>query len=96
MIAGKNSWVLCFDNLSGMPVWLSDAICRLSTGGGFGTRTLYSNEGETIFNSMRPVILNGISDVASRHDLIDRGVMINLEMIPEDARKPEKGNLESF
>lgn len=90
MIAGKNGWVLCFDNLSGMPVWLSDAICRLSTGGGFGTRTLYSNEGETIFNNMRPVILNGISDVASRHDIIDRTVMINLEMIPEEARKPEK------
>ena len=90
MIAGKNGWVLCFDNLSGMPTWLSDAVCRLSTGGGFGTRTLYSNDGETIFNNMRPVILNGISDVASRHDLIDRAVMINLEMIPEDMRKPEK------
>ena len=90
MIAGKNGWVLCFDNLSGMPTWLSDAVCRLSTGGGFGTRTLYSNDEETIFNNMRPVILNGISDVASRHDLIDRAVMINLEMIPEDMRKPEK------
>jgi hypothetical protein len=90
MIAGRNGWVLCFDNLSGMPIWLSDAICRLSTGGGFGTRTLYSNDGETIFNNMRPVILNGISDVASRHDIIDRTVMINLETIPEDMRKPEK------
>jgi hypothetical protein len=90
MIAGKNGWVLCFDNLSGMPTWLSDSICRLATGGGFGTRTLYSNDGETIFNNMRPVILNGISDVASRHDLIDRTVMINLDMIPEDMRKPEK------
>ena len=96
MIAGKNGWVLCFDNLSGMPVWLPDAICRLSTGGGFGTRTLYSNEGETIFNNMRPVILNGISDVASRHDLIDRGVMINLEMIPEEARRSEKEIWQKF
>ena len=63
---------------------------RVSTGGGFGARTLYSDDGETIFNSMRPSILNGISDVASRHDLIDRAVMITLEMIPEEQRKPEK------
>ena len=90
MIAGKNGWVIAFDNLSGMPAWLSDAICRLSTGGGFSTRELFTDDGEALFNATRPVILNGISDVASRHDLIDRALMINLEMIPEEQRKPEK------
>ena len=28
MIAANNSHVLAFDNLSGMPPWLSDALCR--------------------------------------------------------------------
>lgn len=89
MIAGKNGWVIAFDNISGMQFWLSDALCRLSTGGGFSTRELYTNDGEALFNNMRPIILNGISDVASRHDLIDRAVMIDLEMIPENSRRPE-------
>ena len=96
MIAGKNGWVIAFDNLSGMPAWLSDAICRLSTGGGFSTRELFTDDGETLFNATRPVILNGISDVASRHDLIDRALMINLEMIPENKRKPEKEIWQTF
>ena len=28
--------VIALDNLSGMPVWLSDGLCRVATGGGFG------------------------------------------------------------
>lgn len=38
MIMAKNSRVIAFDNLSGIKPWLSDALCRLSTGGGFSTR----------------------------------------------------------
>jgi putative DNA primase/helicase len=39
-IATGNAWVLAFDNLSGIRDWLSDALCRLATGGGFATRQL--------------------------------------------------------
>jgi hypothetical protein len=35
-IAAGNGHVLAFDNVSGLPPWLSDTLCRLSTGGGFG------------------------------------------------------------
>jgi hypothetical protein len=55
-IAANNGWVLSFDNVSGMPPWIADAMCRISTGGGFGTRTLYTNEEETLFNVKRPQI----------------------------------------
>ena len=37
-IAARNAHVLAFDNLSAVAPWLSDAWCRLSTGGGFGAR----------------------------------------------------------
>ena len=33
LIAANNGWVVSFDNLSGLPNWLSDALCRLATGG---------------------------------------------------------------
>jgi Protein of unknown function (DUF2939) len=34
-IAASNGHVLAFDNLSGLPPWLSDTLCRLTSGGAF-------------------------------------------------------------
>ena len=34
MIAANNNYLLAFDNLSGLPAWLSDALCRLARKGG--------------------------------------------------------------
>lgn len=89
MIAANNGWVIAFDNLWGIPVWLSDAICRISTGSGFGTRTLYEDDQETIFAACRPVVANGIDELASRHDLFDRAIILNLPPIPEQDRIDE-------
>src|SRR5262249_21233519 len=41
MIAANNGYLLAFDNLSGLPIRLSDALCRLASGGGFAVRQLY-------------------------------------------------------
>lgn len=89
-IAANSAYVLGFDNLSNMRVWISDALCRLATGGGFATRTLYTDEDEMLFNAMRPIMMNGIENVAPRGDLIDRALVLTLEPIPEDRRKTAK------
>jgi hypothetical protein len=89
MIAANNGWLVALDNLSHVPAWLSDALCRLSTGGGFSTRTLFENDEETIFDAMRPIILNGIEELATRGDLIDRSLLVNLLPIDEQRRRPE-------
>lgn len=96
VIAAHNGWLLAFDNLSGVPPWLSDALCRLSTGGGFGTRELYSNGEEALFFALRAVLLNGIEDLATRPDLADRTVTITLEPIAPEARRPEREIMEAF
>ncbi len=62
MIASSNGWIVSYDNLSRISAWLSDALCRLSSGGGFSTRELYSDAEETIFDAARPVILTGIEE----------------------------------
>jgi hypothetical protein len=72
-----------------LPPWTSDALCRLSTGGGFSARELYTDAEECLFDATRPVILNGITDVATRPDLLDRSLIITLPPIPEEQRKPE-------
>ncbi len=86
-VAADNSWILGYDNLSGIAGWLSDALCRLSTGGGFATRELHSDRGETVFAARRPIIINGITNLAERGDLADRVTVVNLRPImPEDRR----------
>lgn len=90
MISAKNNWLLCFDNLSGLNSWLSDSFCRLSTGGGLSTRGLYSDSNEIVFDSTRPIILNGIDQIARRNDLMDRSLIVNLPRIPKEKRRLER------
>jgi hypothetical protein len=89
-IAANGAWVVAYDNLSHLPQWLSDALCRLATGGGFSTRQLYTDDEEVIFNAKRPVILTSITDVVIAGDLMDRSVTLQLEHIPEEQRKTEQ------
>lgn len=89
MIAALNSHVIAYDNLSVVPDWLSDALCVLSTGGGFSTRELFSDLDETLFSAERPILLNGINDVVTRPDLLDRALVVSLEPIPDENRRSE-------
>ena len=88
-IAASNGHVLTFDNVSGLPAWISDTLCRLATGGGFAVRQLYTDQDEVLFDAARPVILNGIEDIVTRPDLADRALFLTLEPIPEERRRPE-------
>ena len=88
-IAANNSWVLSFDNVSFVGGKLSDAFCRLATGGGFSTRSLYTDDDETIIDVCRPILLNGITDVGTRSDLLDRSLVIELPPIASSNRTPE-------
>ena len=87
MIAATNSWMVAFDNLSELQPWLSDCLCRLSTGGGFSTRELYTDMDEMIFSAQRPALLNGIEEIVTRGDLLDRSLLLDLPPIPEDRRR---------
>jgi hypothetical protein len=89
VIAATNSWCVAFDNISTLPPWCSDALCRLSTGGGFSARELYTDAEEVLFDATRPIALNGITDVATRPDLLDRALIVPLPPIPEEKRRPE-------
>ena len=88
-IAASNGHVLAFDNLSGLPPWLSDTLCRLASGGAFSTRRLFTDQDEILFAAARPVILNGIEDIITRPDLADRAILLTLAPIAEHLRRPE-------
>src|SRR5271165_5866407 len=89
MIAANNGHLLAFDNVSGLSPWLSDALCRLASGGSFAVRQLYTDDEEVLFKAARPTLLNGIEDVIGRSDLADRAIFLTLAPIGEEQRRSE-------
>ncbi len=92
--AARNNPVLAFDNLSGLSRDLSDSLARLATGGDIGGRKLFSDDDSAQFSAKRPIILNGIPDLAERGDLASRAIVIQLE--PLARRRTEADFWESF
>jgi len=96
MIAASNNWVVSFDNMSKISDDLSDDLCCIATGGGIAKRTQYTNADETILEVCRPVVMNGIENVITRPDLLDRSIIITLSQIPTERRTPEAKLLAEF
>jgi hypothetical protein len=89
MIAANNGYLLAFDNLSGLSPWVSDALCRLASGGSFALRQLYTDDEEVLFQAARPILLNGIEDVVYHPDLAGRAIFLTLPPIGDARRRPE-------
>lgn len=82
LIAVQGRAVLAFDNVSNLHSEMADAWCRLSTGGGIGKRTLYSNDEETLIGAKIPLLWTSIVPVTiNRPDLQDRTITVRLEAL---------------
>jgi hypothetical protein len=96
MISATNAWIVAFDNVSKITTHLSDTLCRLSTGGGFATRAMFTDADEVFLDAQRPVILTSIDDVVTRPDLSERVVQLRLPMIADRERRFESQLLREF
>jgi energy-coupling factor transporter ATP-binding protein EcfA2 len=85
-IAARHSHLICFDNLSGIKIDISDALCKISTGGAIAGRKYYSNADEYFIQVCRPFVINGIDDLIYRPDLADRALVFHLPKITESSR----------
>lgn len=83
----QQHWFLPFDNVSHINEETSDTLCRAITGGGIQQRKLFTNSEDVIFTFVRCLALNGINNVATRPDLLDRSLLIELERITEGDRR---------
>ncbi len=88
-IGATKTALLCFDNLSAIPEWLSDALCVVATGGTFTARELHSDAEEVILSVCLPVAITSVGEVIARSDLASRAMTVTLAPIPEAERKPE-------
>ena len=89
IISAMNCSVLAFDNLSSVPTWLSDGLCRMVTGSGYSIRKLFSDTAEIRMNVRRSVVINGIDSITTRSDFLDRTVTVVMPVIPDDERRCE-------
>jgi hypothetical protein len=78
-IAANNMHFLAFENLSKLSDAMSDAFCRLATGGGQRVRKLFKDTDETLLRGSRPIAFEGIENVITRADLQDRSLIFLLQ-----------------
>jgi phage/plasmid primase-like uncharacterized protein len=89
-IQAQGSHVMCFNNISHIPTWISDALSCILDGDGFSVRALFTDSDEMLFGGAHPMVLNGIEDFLVRPDLAERTITITLHGIEEVRRREMK------
>ena len=86
----SHNYVAYYDNVSSLPDWISDVLCRAVTGSGFSKRMLYTDDDDFIYQFKRCVGFNGINIAATKPDILERGLSLHLKRIPENKRRKLK------
>ncbi|MFI6325110.1 ATP-binding protein [Nonomuraea sp. NPDC050556] len=88
-IFARASWAFSFDNVTDIPDWLSNSLCKGVTGDAVLQRALHSDEDITVFAFQRVIAMTSIE---FKHplagDLVDRMLLIEPEVI--DVRLTEQ------
>lgn len=90
-----NSWVLALDNVSRLD-WLSDALARVSTRGGYAIRQLQTDTDEIIIEGARPILLNSVVDPVKAQDLASRCLLVELRALSGGHWRTETELLQLF
>jgi hypothetical protein len=85
-IAAAPSWAFTFDNITHIPQWLSDAICRVVTGATYVDRLYYTNKGLSVTSMRRCLIITSITPGMLRGDLAERVFTVELAEMPKADR----------
>jgi hypothetical protein len=83
----SHNYIAYYDNISIIKEQISDALCRAVTGTGFSKRKLYTDDEDVIYFFQRCIGFNGINLATTKADLLDRGIIIQLERIPKERRR---------
>lgn len=80
LVAASGSRVVGIDNLSRIPLWLSDSMCRAVTGEGYAKRALYTDDELSVIRFKRALLLTSIDPGELRGDLASR--LLPIELTP--------------
>jgi hypothetical protein len=85
----EKTWILAIDNVDTLPSKLSNNLARISSGAGMKLREFFTMRESTVFRGKRPIILNGISQVVRKSDILSRCLLIDLPPIPNKYRRKD-------
>ena len=80
-VSARNSHFLAFENVSYLSKKMSDNLCRMATGGSYRGRRRYTNTDENLHKGGRPIAFEGINNVVTEADMLDRLVAIEVERV---------------
>jgi hypothetical protein len=80
-VSAISNHVISLNNLSHLSNATQDFMCNISNGGGDSTRRLHTTEDEAVWDTKRPIVMNGINQLVTRPDLADRTVCIELQKV---------------
>ena len=89
-IFARASWAFCYDNITAIPDWLSNALCKGVTGDAVLQRVLHTDEDIGVYSFQRVIALTTIAikhDVAG--DLADRLLLVEPEVIDKRLTEAE-------
>ena len=83
----SHNYIAYYDNISIIKEQISNALCRAVTGAGFSKRQLYTDDDDILYYFLRCIGFNGINLAATKADILDRGIIIQLERIQKEKRR---------
>lgn len=90
------SWAVCLDNVSIIPPWLSDTLCKAVTGDALVDRALYSDDDVSVLSFRRLLALTSIDTGALASDLSERMLTVEFLPIKSDQRRPHSAVATAF
>lgn len=78
LLSAADALVCSIENVSHLSAPMQDVFCRLATGSGLKKRKLYSDAEVVTLTVKRPVVLNGIAEVVTASDMVNRTVTVDL------------------
>jgi hypothetical protein len=85
--AASASWVVALDNVSSIPAWFSDTLCKAVTGDGIVERALHTDDDINILTFRRCIALTTIDAGRLAGDLAERLLPVELDRIPTAQRR---------
>lgn len=88
IISAHSRWLVSADNVTEISQAMSDAYCRLITGGGMSNRKLFKDEDEHSVDIKRPLCL-ALIGTELQSDMAERSIVIPLAPLTEGLYLPE-------
>lgn len=80
------SWIVTLDNVSTIPAWLSDTLCKAVTGDGIVERALHTDDDVTVLAFQRCIALTTIDAGRLAGDLAERLLTVELHRLTNGHR----------